>query len=146
MIRIKPKGFTLIELLVVIAIIAILAILIIMALNAARAKARDSKRKTDLRSVQTGLELYNDENSGLYPLVAGYSNLVPADLKLDSLPSDPIASNTDYGYVHFGTPDGTDYALGAALEGTAPGGDSACAGTTYNYCVGTDANGAEPAN
>lgn len=66
MFKLKTKGFTLIELLVVIAIIAILAILIIVGLNASRSRARDSRRKQDLRSVQTGLAIYYD-NEDMYP-------------------------------------------------------------------------------
>ena len=63
----KLKAFTFIELLVVIAIIAILVVLIILALNSARARARDSQRKTNLNSVHTGLEIYNDSNNH-YPM------------------------------------------------------------------------------
>lgn len=62
----KQKGFTLIELLVVIAIIGILSSVILTSLNAARAKARDSKRKIELRQIATALELYYD-SYGIYP-------------------------------------------------------------------------------
>lgn len=55
------KGFTLIELLAVMAIIAILAGIVILSLNNARAKSRDSKRKADLDSIRTALEMYYDD-------------------------------------------------------------------------------------
>lgn len=62
----NKKGFTLIELLVVIAIIGLLSTLAVVALGSARQKARDSKRLSDLKQVQTALELYfTDQNT--YP-------------------------------------------------------------------------------
>ena len=62
----NKKGFTLIELLVVIAIIGLLATLAIVGLNSARVKARDVKRKADLRQIRNALEMYAQEN-GIYP-------------------------------------------------------------------------------
>lgn len=60
------KGFTLIELLVVIVIIGILATLATVALGSARTKARDARRLSDVRQMQTALELYFND-SGSYP-------------------------------------------------------------------------------
>lgn len=60
-------GFTLIELLVVIAIIGLLSTLAVVALNNARQKSRDAKRASDIKQIQTALELYfADKNS--YPV------------------------------------------------------------------------------
>ena len=61
------KGFTLIELLVVISIIGLLASVIFASLTTARAKGRDAKRLSDLRNLQTAVELYASDNSGHYP-------------------------------------------------------------------------------
>ena len=62
----NKKGFTLIELLVVIAIIGLLSTLAVVALGSARQKARDAKRVSDLKQIQTALELYyTDKNA--YP-------------------------------------------------------------------------------
>ncbi|MBI4837354.1 MAG: prepilin-type N-terminal cleavage/methylation domain-containing protein [Candidatus Portnoybacteria bacterium] len=67
---IRNNGFTLIELLVVIAVIGLLASIVLVSLNSARGKARDTKRKADLRQVQTALEMYfNDNNT--YPSNSG---------------------------------------------------------------------------
>jgi general secretion pathway protein G len=67
----KNKGFTLIELLVVIAIIGLLSTLAVVALNNARAKSRDAKRVSDIKSLQTALELYYQDQNGYPSLAAG---------------------------------------------------------------------------
>ncbi len=60
------QGFTLIELLVVISIIGLLASIVFSSLASARYKAMDSKRVSELVSVQQALELYYATN-GVYP-------------------------------------------------------------------------------
>lgn len=69
MMRTHKKGFTLVELLVVIAIIGLLSTLAIVALNSARQRSRDAKRVSDVRQVQTALQLYFDGQNE-YPFVA----------------------------------------------------------------------------
>src|SRR3989344_8006301 len=59
-------GFTLIELLVVISIIAVLVGVASVSYSNAQKKARDNRRKSDLKSVQQALELYFQQN-GKYP-------------------------------------------------------------------------------
>ncbi len=66
----NDQGFTLIELLVVIAIIGILASVVMASLNSARAKARDTKRVSDIKQIQMALELYHLDN-GQYPNIGG---------------------------------------------------------------------------
>ena len=61
------SGFTLIELLVVIAIIGILSTLAVVALNSARQRSRDAKRVSDIRQIQTSLELGYAEIGGYPP-------------------------------------------------------------------------------
>lgn len=62
----QQKGFTLIELLVVIAIIGLLSTLAVVSLNNARQKSRDAKRLSDIKQIQTALELYYNDANG-YP-------------------------------------------------------------------------------
>lgn len=62
----KHRGFTLIELLVVIAIIGLLSTLSVVSLNNARARARDARRVSDVKQIQTALELYYND-VGIYP-------------------------------------------------------------------------------
>ncbi|MEK7083565.1 MAG: type II secretion system protein [Patescibacteria group bacterium] len=61
------NGFTLIELLVVIAIIGVLASTVLASLNSAREKARNARRKTDMRQLELAIQLYYDTN-GTFPL------------------------------------------------------------------------------
>jgi len=57
------KGFTLIELLVVIAIVGLLSTIVMVSLNKTRVKARDARRKNDLKQIATAVELYYDQNN-----------------------------------------------------------------------------------
>jgi prepilin-type N-terminal cleavage/methylation domain-containing protein len=66
----NSKGFTLIELLVVIGIIGTLSTLAVFGLNSARSKSRDSRRVTDVKQIQTALELYYADRNG-YPTTSG---------------------------------------------------------------------------
>lgn len=60
------KGFTIIELLVVIAIISVLAAIVLASVNGYMVKARDARRKADLRNIALALEMYY-ANYGSYP-------------------------------------------------------------------------------
>ncbi len=67
------QGFTLIELLVVIAIIGILAALMTTNLAAARERARDTRRKSDLESIAQSLRLYYND-AKRFPSGGGATN------------------------------------------------------------------------
>ena len=126
----NKKGFTLIELLVVIAIIGLLSTLAVVALGSAREKARDSKRLSDLKQVQTALELYYTDNNA-YPTASavtlgagsyaclgtsgwGTSGCTGAYMGL--VPADPQTSQS-YSY----TGSTSTYTITATLEGTVNG-------------------------
>ena len=78
----KQQGFTIVELLIVIVVIGILAALVITTYTGIQAKARNSKRQTDVNSVQTHLEAYFAQN-GHYPSLADMnsSSWVSSNLK-----------------------------------------------------------------
>jgi general secretion pathway protein G len=70
MLNIKKKnGFSLLELLVVILVILILATISVLAINSQKAKARDAKRISDIRQIQTALEFYKSDE-GEYPIIS----------------------------------------------------------------------------
>lgn len=126
----NKKGFTLIELLVVIAIIGLLSTLAVVALGNARVKARDAKRMSDLKQVQTALELYyTDQNaypagsaaplgSGNYACLnaSGFQAAGCANAYMGSVPSDPSPGQS---YVYNAA--SSSYSVTATLEGTVNG-------------------------
>jgi prepilin-type N-terminal cleavage/methylation domain-containing protein len=66
----KRAGFTLIELMVTITIIAIISSIGFVTYANAQLSARDARRKSDLRSIATALELYQQKN-GRFPCLDG---------------------------------------------------------------------------
>jgi general secretion pathway protein G len=119
----KQKGFTLIELLVVIAIIGILSTLAVVSLNNARQKARDAKIVSDVKNIQTALELYFND-TGAYPQAANFSTTSPLSFGsttyMEKIPRSPL--NVDYVYTLTTVGNGTPtYTLSYSLEGATGG-------------------------
>lgn len=121
MVKKNQKGFTLIELLIVIAIIGLLAALALVSLTAAQQRARDTKRVADMKSFQTSLELYYNENAA-YPVLASSATNTWAEMaevmkpyisSLSTPPSDNAAD--DYFYI---TNNSDQYYIGSTLENT----------------------------
>lgn len=140
------KGFTLIELMVAIMIIGVVSAIGLTAYSKAQVVARDGRRKQDLRSIQTALELFYQTNKH-YPCinagwtVGGQANFIKdecpggtnqslATTYINTMPKDPsnkidpnpwADKNYNYGYYSqpsaWGTcPQGQYYFLVTQLE------------------------------
>jgi general secretion pathway protein G len=126
------KGFTLIELLVVVAIIGILAALVISYLGQARLKSRDSRRKSDLKTIYTSLTNYADDNNGNYP--AATSDLVPNYMA--QVPTDP---QSGVAYPYAVSASGTEFEINATLENQNDNDDNNDGGNAVGvYEIGDD--------
>ena len=145
------KGFTLIELLVVIAIIALLSTVVLASLNTARSRARDAERKSELRQIQTAIEIYRSDTGSFPPnknpgaIYHDYnadflSELISAGY-LPAKPTDPQSPTRVYsyyfyggacGYIIFSMPEGTSF------KRSAPGcsASASLCGTTYDCIQG----------
>lgn len=117
----NKKGFTLIELLVVIAIIGLLSTLAIVALNNARQKARDARRLSDIKQIQTALELYFTD-AGSYPLATAVvegGEIASGGVKyMAVIPTNPSPGGSSYTYTR---DTDSSYTITYTLEGTAGG-------------------------
>ncbi|MBN2086945.1 type II secretion system protein [Candidatus Peregrinibacteria bacterium] len=117
------KGFSLVELLVVITIIAILSVVAYTAIGGQTAQARDSKRKQDLSTIQSALELYFVEFNR-YPALlengtadAGGGWRIPRKY-LSTIPVDPKADSagTPINYYYYYDAGDNAYMIGTTLE------------------------------
>lgn len=120
------KGFTLIELLIVIAIIGVLSALLMSNFIGVRQRARDAQRKSDLRQIQSALELYRSD-LGNYPATnvfpgcnSSFSN--STTIYMSKVPCDPndksfTGSTGNYYYES----DSNGYTLVACLENASDG-------------------------
>lgn len=121
------NGFTLIELLIVVAIISILSTLLMVNFIAVRQRGRDAQRKSDLRQVQSALELYRaDQNT--YPAsntnnAVGNCNSSASigseacdTIYMKTVPSDPIGSTYYNSGNYFYSSDGSTYTLASCIE------------------------------
>lgn len=116
------RGFTLIELLTVIGIIAVLTGLFTVSYLAVRQRGRDAQRKSNIKQMQSALELYRADNDSYPPsatfqaLVCGQTFTSPSGTVtyMNALPCDPTTGGT---YYYFRTSP-TTYVIASCLENT----------------------------
>lgn len=145
----KEHGFTLIELLVVIAIIVLLMAISIFGLAGARESSRDQRRKTDIETIRSAVELYRAD-CDRYPATAEISagtqfegtqssgnKCLTSYVYLKTVPADPTTGAT-YRYVQTGG--GTGYEICSTLEkipsgstSVTCGGSATCGGSNTCY-------------
>jgi type II secretion system protein G len=137
------KGFTLIELLIVIAIIGVLATLLMVNFVGVRQRARDAQRKSDLRQIQSALEIWRSDN-GSYPASSQFGACGSAltngsTTYMAKIPCDPSgAGKFVYTYVSAGSTNVASYTLYSCLENV---GDSQKDATNKPaYCTGGSTN------
>ena len=119
-------AFTLIEMLVVLGIIAIVITIASVSYSTAQKKSRDSRRKSDLKAVQSAFEQYYSVCGFQYPVVAGgfvptIGCASPATVFLPTSPPDP-KNGTPY---LLPTSSASEYQVCVTLESESPSG----------YCV-----------
>lgn len=115
-------GFSLIELLIVIGVIGVLTSSLVVIINpvAQLQKARDAQRKSDLKQIQSALEMYRAD-IGSYPATLkncnsntalGNSLATPSctSIYMSKVPNDPRGGNYTY------TLSGASYTLVGCLE------------------------------
>lgn len=112
------KGFTLIELLTVIAIIGVLTALFTVSFIGVRQRGRDAQRKSNIKQIQSALELYRADNDS-YPTTAAFSALtcggaftLGTATYMAQIPCDPSSGGAYYYYQS----SATSYVMGSCLE------------------------------
>lgn len=142
----SKNSFTLIELLVVIAIIGLLSTVVLVSLQGVRARARDARRKSDLKQIRTALEeYYNDHNT--YPPInntdwvysTSQGEWIPGlGIYMNSIPVDPI-NNTPGPWNNTGN---YSYAYGWHVGmGSCPAGGGDCSGQSYDLVANLENTG-----
>ncbi len=153
------KAFTLVELMVVITVIAILMTIAIVSFTRIQKQSRDTKRKADMRTLQTALQAYYTEFQA-YPISTtetAVSQAAPGPLLaltpnyIPSVPTAPGGTSTlTYpSYTYVSGANGYTYAICADLETATGSGQLWVVNTTNPGGYGvTDAAGAcsAPAN
>lgn len=141
----RSQGFTIVELLIVIVVIGILALLVITTYSGIQAKARNSKRSSDVATIQTQLEAFF-QNSGYYPSLADMNDSSWLSQNMKSLDTGALVdpSNATQSKTLVGSPAAKSYSYsvkdsaGASCETT----DTNCAQYTLTATYEGTVNGA----
>jgi prepilin-type N-terminal cleavage/methylation domain-containing protein len=135
--KVPSKGFTLVELMVVVSVLAVLSTILYANFSQARAQSRDAERKSDLRNIQSALELYKQKygrypagcngagawsgelgsgvgyrcssGSGAYIVSPGGSYPALSPEFIPTLPTDPKLNGNGSGYMYVSNADGSVY-------------------------------------
>lgn len=130
----KKDGFTLIELLIVILIVGILAGVGVASYSTTQKRARDAKRKEDIKAIQIALEqYYSAANQYPNPCYTSGSLQYNGETFMSNFPVDPKSTGS-YVYASQGICDSTTYTYKAYLE--VSGG-----GNAFSDCTQTDPGG-----
>lgn len=131
----NKKGFTLVEIMVVMAIIGILAGLTLTAFVGSRKTARDGKRRADIETIRSALEMCRSDTDS-YPVGSTLPGI--CSTYLPSVPTDPLSPTYQYRY----NGSANSYTLCAYLETGAVttnctgscGGNCGAAACNYKTC------------
>lgn len=128
----KILGFTLIELLVVISIIGVLSAVGLASFSGAQRRARDGRRRADIKSYQEAMEQYYVDNGGQYNANCG---TMLSGYYAGPWPSDPLNTGS-YQYGSYMSCDADSYCVCALLENPGTGnGNGVGASATCNFAV-----------
>ncbi len=110
----RDSGFTFIELLVSVTIVAVMMSVAAVAYSNVNQRSRDSKRRADLETIRSALEICR-ANTGTYPAsITGSITCSDGAVTLTATPADPLNSGVHvYSYTRSTT---TTYTLSAQLE------------------------------
>ncbi|KKR03253.1 MAG: hypothetical protein UU25_C0001G0014 [Microgenomates group bacterium GW2011_GWB1_40_9] len=128
----KRPAFSLIELLVVIALIGILVAIATVSYSTIQKKSRDSRRVSELKSIQQAMEQYYANTQSSYP--GSCSGLSITYLPND-MPSDP-QTGTRYDDAAISSCSSTSYCFCVSMEVNSGNAITNCSGTAgVFYCI-----------